>query len=479
MQTKQSWMRGGLLAVMLGWCVGMQPAEAQYTVLHNFAGGAGDGANPRGSLTLSGSTIYGMTEFGGSGNTGVVFKINTNGAGFSILHNFGSDSGDGARPLGSLTLSGSMLYGAAQYGGSGNYGTLFQLDTNGAGYANLYSFMFSRGDGLLPCGSLTLSGSTLYGTASVGGPNFGGTVFGIYTSGTSYTNLLNFLQPSIGPPGSSCSPHGSLTLSGSTLYGMTESGNLVDGTVFQVDTNGTGYAVLHTFHGSSGDGANPYGSLTLSGSTLYGMTSGGGSSGFGALFKIGANGDGYTVLHNFTGGTADGAYPYDSLTLSGSTLYGLTSGGGSSGFGTLFQIDTSGAGYTISHNFTGGTGDGANPYGSLTLSGSTLYGMTKQGGSNDNGTVFALTLSPLANVSHLNYGQRCYFTYSGNSYYAFIHDYSAGLQESATPGFIGYNTYLTFNAQNPGPGTTIHVAYIYNTNVGRYTQALAVLHQGL
>ncbi len=82
------------------------------------------------------------------------------------------------------------------------------------------------------------------------------------------------------------------------------------------------------------------------------------------------------------------------------------------------------------------------------------------------------------NFSHLSNTQRCYFTFAGNSYYAFAYDYSAGLLESVTPGFISYDTYLSFNTQNPTSMTT-HVTYIYNTDAGRYTQSKAYLDQGL
>jgi hypothetical protein len=41
-----------------------------------------------------------------------------------------------------------------------------------------------------------------------------------------------------------------------------------------MNTDGTGYSTLHNFHGSDNDGAYPQDGtqLTLSGSTLYGMT---------------------------------------------------------------------------------------------------------------------------------------------------------------------------------------------------------------
>ena len=79
------------------------------------------------------------------------------------------------------------------------------------------------------------------------------------------------------------------------------------------------------------------------------------------------------ILHSFTGGASDGSYPFGSLTLSGLKLYGLTTGGGSSDGGTLFCVNTDGTGFGLLHNFTGAVGDGASPLGSLTLSGSKIW----------------------------------------------------------------------------------------------------------
>lgn len=65
-----------------------------------------------------------------------------------------------------------------------------------------------------------------------------------------------------------------------------------------------------------------------------------------------------TILHNFTANT-DGANPWAGLILSGDTLYGTTKQGGIAGDygnGTVFKVKTNGAGYTILHRFTAGTG---------------------------------------------------------------------------------------------------------------------------
>src|SRR5436309_2295795 len=102
----------------------------------------------------------------------------------------------------------------------------------------------------------------------------------------------------------------------------------------------------------------------------------------------------FTVLHSFTatngvaGTNGDGAHPRPRLILSGNTLYGMANFGGSSGAGTVFAINADGTGFTNLHNFVFGTGDGTLPmWDGLTLSGNTLYGTTSAGGSWDSGTV--------------------------------------------------------------------------------------------
>src|SRR5258706_166095 len=99
---------------------------------------------------------------------------------------------------------------------------------------------------------------------------------------------------------------------------------------------------LHSFNGS--DGADPGGELILSGKTLYGIALSGGSSGNGTVFAVNTNGTGFTNLYSFTASSpnssgvntnSDGIAP-SGLILSGNTLYG-TAGGGSSGTGTILK----------------------------------------------------------------------------------------------------------------------------------------------
>ena len=80
-------------------------------------------------------------------------------------------------------------------------------------------------------------------------------------------------------------PETGLLLSGNTLYGASGGPGTTTGTLFAINTNGTGFTTLHSFTELSGssytnsDGAWVYGALILSGNTLYGTRLSGGSGG--------------------------------------------------------------------------------------------------------------------------------------------------------------------------------------------------------
>ena len=125
------------------------------------------------------------------------------------------------------------------------------------------------------------------------------------------------------------------------------------------------------------------------GSKLYGMTaSGGQDNSSGVLFSINTDGTGYQVLLDLASvwHKWSSRFP-DPL---GSTLYGVTSGGGPGGAsGVVFQINTDGTGYQVVHNFKSSKGDGGVPLGDLTFTGSTFYGWTYAGGSDGGGVIFS------------------------------------------------------------------------------------------
>jgi uncharacterized repeat protein (TIGR03803 family) len=364
-------------------------------VLHRFAGGTTDGMNPRGGLTPVGSTLYGMTNRGGENGAGVVFVMNMDGTGYTVLHDFADAPTDGGWPSGSLTFDGSMLYGATGNGGSYNgYGTAFRMNPDGTDYALLHEFGDGT-DGQNPGYNLALGESTLYGVTSRGGDNDLGTVFKMNLDGTGYAALHDFA----GGPDDASEAFGPLMIIGSTLYGVTRYGGDNDlGTVFRMNLNGSDFMLLHEFGGGGDDGALPAGSgLTFDGSAFYGVTQQGGDQGFGTIFRVNPDGTGYALLHEFAGGVDDGRRPgFGSMLLDGATLYGTTRLAGDFNGGTVFRIDTDGTEYTLLHEFAGGWDDGREPNSvELTLVGSTLYGMTLGGGDDNGGVVFALDLAPV------------------------------------------------------------------------------------
>jgi uncharacterized repeat protein (TIGR03803 family) len=368
---------------------GRAPAQT-LTVLHTFNAGAydpsaiytnSDGADPN-SVIMSNNTLYGTAYYGGTNGSGRVFKLNTDGTGLTNLHTFAADgieiidsyanytNSDGANP-GGLILAGNTLYGTTAYGNTNGSGTVFKLNIDGTGFTNIYSFsaltvpvIGTNSDGAVPVAGLIISNNTLFGTTFYGGTNGNGIVFKLNTDGTGFTNLHTFAA---------------------------DTGKYPDVT--------------------NSDGAHSGGPLLLSGDTLYGAAFHGGTNGNGTLFAFNTDGTGFTNLHTFAAGpgkypnvtNSDGSSPAIDFILSNNTLYGTATYGGNFGFGTVFAINIDGTGFTNLHNFpalsgnsgiygNGTNSDGAGPSGALVIAGNTLYGLAYEGGTNGNGTVFALGL---------------------------------------------------------------------------------------
>ena len=133
-----------------------------------------------------------------------------------------------------------------------------------------------------------------------------------------------------------------------TYGGGTEEGRkcLVSGTyycgvVFSYDPKGGAEALLHSFTGFRGDGANPWASLIDMNGRLYGTTVTGGShnkncgygltepvQGCGTVFALDPATGVDTILHSFQENGADGYAPFASLVDVHGMLYGTTSIGG-------------------------------------------------------------------------------------------------------------------------------------------------------
>jgi uncharacterized repeat protein (TIGR03803 family) len=366
---------------------------AQYSKLLDFNGTA-KGSYPRGNMTLSeDEVLYGMTADGGDNDLGCIFKINANGTGYSKLFDF-SGSSDGSNPGGSLTLSGDMLYGVTIYGGNFNWGCIFTIGINGSGFDKLFNFNGSSG-GSSPFGSMTLSGNLLYGMTEAGGTNNKGCIFCINTGTSVYTKLFDFSGTADGSY-----PCGDLIISGNVMYGMTSRGGANDlGCIFKINTNGSGYTQLLDFDGTD-NGSKPFGSLTLSDGVLYGMTNKGGANSLGCIFSINTDGTDYNRLLDFDG-SGNGSEPYGSLLIIGNDLYGMAFYGGANDLGCMFKFDPLHNRYYKLVDFNGA--NGSMPKGDLTYSSSALYGTTEYGGTYDVGVLFKYYLKPYEQTSHITF----------------------------------------------------------------------------
>lgn len=350
-----------------------------------------DGANPL-RLTLANGLLFGSTANGGTNGSGTLFTFNTNNFALTTIYNFTTNIGSGSSPD-DVVVSGNEIYGITQVGGTNNVGMIYSVGTNGTGFTSLYSFD-GYPDGEYPRTGLILNDGVLYGTTYTGGTgigtNGGGTVFKINTDGSGYATLHSFTN---NPDGAQ--PQGELVISGNTLYGTTTYGGTNNrGTIFAINTDGTGYTILHSFD-SVPEPQYPYGGLVLSGGILYGTGSfGGANTNNGGIFAINTDGTGFRVLYSFSGftGNMDGTTPKATLTLGGSYLYGTTVSGGSGNGGTIFLINTNGTGFTVLGSFTNGAASGSDLLGGVIRVGNAIWGTTYQSAISNAGTLFLLPL---------------------------------------------------------------------------------------
>jgi uncharacterized repeat protein (TIGR03803 family) len=388
-----------LIVAVILWLVTCRTfnASAQtVTNLHSFGSSPSDGTDPYAGLVLgSDGNFYGTATAGGTNDNGTVFRISSGGS-YTNLHVFAVLPNDGSTPYARLAQGNDgNFYGTTYSGGTNNDGTVFRISPDGS-YTNLYIFGSYHFDGANSSGGLVLGGDgNFYGTTSLGGTNSDGTVFRISAGGT-YTSLYSFG----GHPADGEQPIAGLVQgSDGNFYGTTYYGGTNDaGTVFRISPSGS-HSNLHFFAGHPGDGANPYAGLVQgSDGNFYGTTVSGGTHNLGTVFKIAPSGS-YTILYNFGGFFADGVYPNAALVQgSDGNFYGTTSSGGtnSNGYGSVFRISPSGS-YTNLYSFNSYPNDGDTPFGAFTQgSDGNFYGTTTEGGTNDSGTVFKLTvpLSP-------------------------------------------------------------------------------------
>lgn len=386
--------------------------------------------------------LFGVTSALNIVTGGLVYRLAADGSKIETLYQMKIE--DGFSPFGGLLLaSDGKLYGTTNLG-AGNQvntaGTVFRIATDGTNFSVLHRFQsytnFNvngnpiNSDGSNPEAELVEgSDGYLYGVARAGGPNGNGTVFKLSKDGTSFTVLHAFgatTSAATVTPVTNADGIGPLAplVQGADnyFYGTVSRGGVNgNGALFRIRFDGTGFELLRTFPAlvagstttpdTNVDGAVPLAGLTDGqDGRLYGVASGGGSNGVGTIFAFAPVGGVFTVLHNFDG--TKGSQPSGELLLAqDGKLYGTTATGGTNDkggatlFGTIYSIARDGTGFTSIHSFQGS--DGASPTGRLLqLNASTFVGITQSGGRCSQGTVYQLSLTGATTKGITNCGQK-------------------------------------------------------------------------
>lgn len=326
--------------------------------------------------------LWGTASLGGTNGIGTIMKINGDGTGFQRVFSFTSGSQQST-----LLPVGSLLYGNTVSGGVGSaIGSIFSYNSGTGAFDILFSFDTSSG--YYPRTSLIMAtDGNFYGNTNNGGAHLDGTLFRFNPSNNSFQKLLDFKDTVSGKY-----PVGDVFMaSNGKLYGMTSSGNSIGGggLIYSYALTGGTFTVEHEFNFT--DGFTPLGgSFVEKDGLLYGMAFGGGTMGYGVIFSFNLASGVQSVVHNFNG--TEGAAPKSTLLkATNGLLYGMTSQGGMDNDGVIFSFNTANNDYTVLHDFADSTGN--KPSGSLIqASDGNLYGMTQFGGANNFGVIFSFTI---------------------------------------------------------------------------------------
>jgi len=394
------------LAVVCITCAGSASAQT-LTTLVSFDGT--NGGEPEAALIADANgNLFGTTYAGGTYDAGTVFEIvktgNSYAASPTTLVSF--DGTHNRTPAARLLIDANgnlfgttAIGGVVACGGSG-CGTVFEIVKAGGKYASAPKTLvqFNYTNGAWPfTGLIADANGNLFGTTYAGGTYDAGTVFEVVKTGSSYANDPTTLVTFDGPNGAN--PRGDLLIDANgDLFGTTQQGGSADGgTVFEVVKTGNSYAntptTLANLYGTSQGGL-----IADANGNLFGTTFAGGNLNAGTVFEIVKTGQTYAstpiVLVSFGG--SDGRYPdCDLLADAKGDLFGTTEGGGSSTYGTLFEIVKAGSDYastpTTLINFDGSNG-GAPVAGLIADASGNLFGTTQYTYTTD-GTVFEVTNS--------------------------------------------------------------------------------------
>lgn len=327
--------------------------------------------------------LYTTSWTGGANSLGTVYKVTPAGV-LTVLYSF--DGAHGDQPWSGVTLAtDGNFYGTTSSDRNSGNGTVFKMTPAGP-LTTLYSFTGGTDGGIPYAPPIQGTDGNLYGTARTGGGGSGfGTIYKLTLSGT-FTVLHQFTGTDGSTPGAPL-----FQATDGNFYGTTgEGGNgtCSCGTVFKITQSGK-FTVLYNFDDTHGKFPLYASLVQASNGKFYGTTISGGANGLGVVYQITSAGV-IKVLHSFSGTNGDGAKPLVALAqATDGNLYGTTSGGGTTGQGTIFRISpTKPYPYKVLYNFDGTAGGNpASPL--LQNTNGIFYGKTGSGGTAGDGVFYS------------------------------------------------------------------------------------------
>jgi uncharacterized repeat protein (TIGR03803 family) len=317
-------------------------------------------------------------------------------AGTKIIYSFGGGP-DGEYLDSDLVMDAfGNIYGTSVQGGDFGSGTVWRLSPSSTAWQHTVLYSFTGGaDGGEPYKGVTLDRQgNLYGTTVTGGTGNGceggcGVVYKLSKSGNSWKQRVIYAFNG-GDDGSG--PGSGVTFDAfGNLYGMTPTGGAYGlGVIYQLKANSTNwtFSVIHPFTGGDDGSGGSAGRMVFDKSgNLYGVTTTGGASGNGVVFELTpAQGGKWNLqtLYSFKG-TPDAGFPYGGVLFDASgNLYGTTYYGGANGLGAVYELVFQHGTWSeeVLYSFAGGS-DGSSSISNLVMDkAGNLFGTTSEGGAN-------------------------------------------------------------------------------------------------
>jgi uncharacterized repeat protein (TIGR03803 family) len=363
------------------------------------------GANPAAALVSDGAgNFWGTTQYGGASGLGTVFEINASSGAITTVIDFAgtgaSGQNVGAVPQALMSDGAGNLWGTTAYGGS-DWGTVFEVNASTGDINTVVQFGGGEDGGIPTAGLISDGAGNLWGTTQSGGTGNAGTIFEVNASTWAFTTVVEFANSTTGA-NRGADPEAALVSDGAgNFWGTTYLGGAGSaGTVFEVNA-GTGVITTVADVGFAPLGQGLPGGLVSDGAgNLWGTAYSGGLYGAGTVFKINESTWAITKVVDFAAATTGdnrGANPLAVLVSDGAgNLWGTTQNGGANSGGTIFEINASTGAITTAADFansTTGNNRGVTPFAGLVSDGAgNLWGTTTYGGANGDGTVFEFNI---------------------------------------------------------------------------------------